>query len=155
MGKFWDKQHSYGKNVAETICSVSTVYQFETLNFRCTRVLLSDGEQIEDLCWMILWLFLELIGFMNNKNFYRKSFEDSLEDFTPWANRFKELPLYFMTFHGQEDFEIVKEVGILLCLSDLNFFCFTNSWDSYCNKDMALHGFEPRSSGTMMVQLSG
>lgn len=65
---------------------------------------------------------MELIGFMNNKNFYRKSFEDSLEDFTPWANRFKELPLYFMTFHGQEDFEIVKEVGILLCLSDLNFF---------------------------------
>lgn len=53
-----------------------------------------------------------------NNNIYRKSFEDSLEDFTPWANRFKELPLYFMTFHGQEDFEIVKEVGILLRLSE-------------------------------------
>lgn len=57
-----------------------------------------------------------------NNNIYRKSFEDSLEDFTPWANRFKELPLYFMTFHGQEDFEIVKEVGILLCLSVFSIF---------------------------------
>lgn len=74
-------------------------------------------DQIEDFYWMIFLLFLGLIGFMNN-NIYRKSFEDSLEDFTPWANRFKELPLYFMTFHGQEDFEIVKEVGILLCLSE-------------------------------------
>lgn len=27
-----------------------------------------------------------------------------------------------MTFHGQEDFEIVKEVGILLCLSDFLMF---------------------------------
>lgn len=27
-----------------------------------------------------------------------------------------------MNFHGQEDFEIVKEVGILLCLSDFLMF---------------------------------
>lgn len=27
-----------------------------------------------------------------------------------------------MTFHGQEDFEIVKEVGILLCLSVFSIF---------------------------------
>lgn len=27
-----------------------------------------------------------------------------------------------MTFHGQEDFEIVKEVDILLCLSDFLMF---------------------------------
>lgn len=27
-----------------------------------------------------------------------------------------------MIFHGQEDFEIVKEVGILLCLSDFLMF---------------------------------
>lgn len=27
-----------------------------------------------------------------------------------------------MTFHGQEDFEIVKEVAILLCLSDFLMF---------------------------------
>lgn len=46
-------------------------------------------------------------------DFCSKSFEGSLEDYTPWANRFKELPLYFMTFHGQEDFENVKDVSTL------------------------------------------
>lgn len=53
-----------------------------------------------------------------------KSFEDSLEDYEVWANRFKELPLYFMTFHGQESFDIVKEVHIFVTSSNIKWFCF-------------------------------
>lgn len=76
------------------------------------------------------------------KQFAVKSFEDSLEDFTPWANRFKELPLYFMTFHGQEDFEIVKETLIRavytndvqhIILDNLQFMIGTG-YDSNFNK---------------------
>ena len=29
--------------------------------------------------------------------------EDNLEQYDTWADRFEELPLYFMTFHGQQN----------------------------------------------------
>lgn len=35
--------------------------------------------------------------------FARRRLEDQVELYDEWADRFEELPLYFMTFHGQQN----------------------------------------------------
>nr|XP_030132163.3 twinkle protein, mitochondrial [Taeniopygia guttata] len=39
--------------------------------------------------------------------FARRRLEDQLELYDEWADRFEELPLYFMTFHGQQSIKTV------------------------------------------------
>ncbi|XP_061189809.1 uncharacterized protein LOC133197687 [Saccostrea echinata] len=77
------------------------------------------GEYSLDLCVQgvnTLWGSFEInnvrMAKMLLRQFAVKSFDESLEDYEVWANRFKQLPLYFMTFHGQEDFNKVKETLI-------------------------------------------
>ncbi|XP_062584813.1 uncharacterized protein LOC134246462 [Saccostrea cucullata] len=77
------------------------------------------GEYSLDLCVQgvnTLWGSFEInnvrMAKMLLRQFAVKSFDESLEDYEVWANRFKQLPLYFMTFHGQEDFDKVKETLI-------------------------------------------
>jgi twinkle protein len=36
--------------------------------------------------------------------------DDNLSDFDYWADQFECLPIYFMTFHGQQPIKIVMEV---------------------------------------------
>lgn len=52
----------------------------------------------------------------------RKPLDDHLDEFDLWANQFEQLPMYFMTFFGQQPLKVVMEVcGLLLeCLSHLN-----------------------------------
>ena len=37
---------------------------------------------------------------------------DMLNQFDHWADKFELLPMYFMTFHGQENIRIVIEVRL-------------------------------------------
>lgn len=37
--------------------------------------------------------------------------EENLGLFDEWADRFELLPIYFMTFHGQQSVKIVMEVS--------------------------------------------
>lgn len=37
------------------------------------------------------------------KQFARQRLEDSLQEYDAWADKFEDLPLYFMTFHGQQN----------------------------------------------------
>uniref|UniRef100_A0A8C3TYG6 SF4 helicase domain-containing protein n=1 Tax=Catharus ustulatus TaxID=91951 RepID=A0A8C3TYG6_CATUS len=39
--------------------------------------------------------------------FAGRRLEDQLELYDEWADRFEELPLYFMTFHGQQNIKTV------------------------------------------------
>ncbi|KAI1887057.1 hypothetical protein AGOR_G00202110 [Albula goreensis] len=41
--------------------------------------------------------------------FCRQRLEDSLEQYDTWADRFEDLPLYFMTFHGQQNIKTVLD----------------------------------------------
>jgi len=43
--------------------------------------------------------------------FAEKNLENHLDEFEEYANRFEKLPLYFMTFHGQQSVKAVLEVG--------------------------------------------
>lgn len=48
----------------------------------------------------------------------RKPLDENIDEFDEWANRFELLPMYFMTFHGQQVLKIVMEV----CkISKMNF----------------------------------
>lgn len=38
--------------------------------------------------------------------------DENLQVFDEWADRFEQLPLYFMTFHGQQTIKVVMEVII-------------------------------------------
>lgn len=40
----------------------------------------------------------------------RKPLDDHLEEFDNWANQFEQLPMYFMTFYGQQPLKVVMEV---------------------------------------------
>lgn len=40
--------------------------------------------------------------------------DENLHLFDEWADRFEQLPIYFMTFHGQQTIKIVMEVGFAL-----------------------------------------
>lgn len=39
---------------------------------------------------------------------------ENLENFDTYANAFEKLPIYFMTFHGQQSIKIVMDVSIQL-----------------------------------------
>ncbi|KAG5262717.1 hypothetical protein AALO_G00278090 [Alosa alosa] len=41
--------------------------------------------------------------------FSMQRLEDNLEQYDAWADRFEELPLYFMTFHGQQSLKVVLD----------------------------------------------
>lgn len=38
--------------------------------------------------------------------------DTNLEQFDVWADKFEKLPVYFMTFHGQQSIKIVMEVYV-------------------------------------------
>lgn len=44
--------------------------------------------------------------------------EEHLDQFDVWADKFEQLPIYFMTFHGQQSIKIVMEVSTL-CLCNV------------------------------------
>lgn len=47
----------------------------------------------------------------------RKPLDENLEEFDKWADKFEELPMYFMTFYGQQPLKVVMEVCSLnLCV---------------------------------------
>lgn len=39
---------------------------------------------------------------------------ENLQNFNTYANAFEKLPIYFMTFHGQQNIKIVMDVSIQL-----------------------------------------
>ncbi|XP_072523404.1 twinkle mtDNA helicase [Salminus brasiliensis] len=41
--------------------------------------------------------------------FARQRLEDNLDQYDSWADKFEELPLYFMTFHGQQNIKTVLD----------------------------------------------
>lgn len=41
----------------------------------------------------------------------RKPLDDHLDEFDKWANEFEKLPMYFMTFYGQQTLKVVMEVS--------------------------------------------
>ncbi|XP_023676102.2 twinkle mtDNA helicase [Paramormyrops kingsleyae] len=43
------------------------------------------------------------------KQFARQRLEDSLQEYDTWADKFEDLPLYFMTFHGQQNIKTVLD----------------------------------------------
>lgn len=42
----------------------------------------------------------------------RKPLNEHLEEFETWANTFEQLPMYFMTFYGQQPLKVVMEVNV-------------------------------------------
>lgn len=38
--------------------------------------------------------------------------DENLENFNSYANAFEKLPIYFMTFHGQQNIKVVMDVSI-------------------------------------------
>lgn len=42
----------------------------------------------------------------------RKPLDEHINEFDKWANAFERLPMYFMTFYGQQPLKTVMEVGI-------------------------------------------
>lgn len=49
--------------------------------------------------------------------FAEKNLEKHIEEYDEWADKFEKLPLYFMTFHGQQTVENVLEVRNSFCLN--------------------------------------
>lgn len=47
----------------------------------------------------------------------QKPLDENIDEFEEWANQFEKLPMYFMTFYGQQPLKIVMEV-----CSKFNFF---------------------------------
>lgn len=45
--------------------------------------------------------------------FAEKNLETSIGEYDAWADRFEKLPLYFMTFHGQQTVKAVLEVNMV------------------------------------------
>lgn len=41
----------------------------------------------------------------------RKPLDEHIQEFDTWANEFERLPMYFMTFYGQQPLKTVMEVG--------------------------------------------
>lgn len=39
---------------------------------------------------------------------------ENLQNFNTYANAFEKLPIYFMTFHGQQNIKVVMDVSIQL-----------------------------------------
>lgn len=37
--------------------------------------------------------------------------DDNLQEFDYWADKFEELPIYFMMFHGQQSIKVVMDVS--------------------------------------------
>lgn len=60
--------------------------------------------------------------------FAMQRLEENLEQYDFWADKFEELPLYFMTFHGQQNIKLVlsmfQESSYLyfLALIQISFF---------------------------------
>lgn len=49
--------------------------------------------------------------------------DEHLDKYDSWADKFEQLPLYFMTFHGQQPIKIVMEVGTSF---DTDFYSCSN-----------------------------
>lgn len=41
--------------------------------------------------------------------------DENLNEFDKWADAFEELPIYFLTFHGQQTIKVVMEVSCFIC----------------------------------------
>lgn len=49
--------------------------------------------------------------------------DENLENFNTYANAFEKLPIYFMTFHGQQNIKVVMDVSINTIIK-INYFLF-------------------------------
>lgn len=51
---------------------------------------------------------------------------ENLENFYTYANAFEKLPIYFMTFHGQQNIKVVMDVSIniIIKFNFINYFLF-------------------------------
>ncbi|XP_071419600.1 twinkle mtDNA helicase isoform X2 [Pithys albifrons albifrons] len=73
---------------------------------------LANTEQVAGIKWM---RFPELNKLLKGHRrgeltvFTGRRLEDQLELYDEWADRFEDLPLYFMTFHGQQNIKTVIE----------------------------------------------
>lgn len=38
--------------------------------------------------------------------------DENIEKYDHWADKFEELPIYYMTFHGQQSIKVVMEVSM-------------------------------------------
>lgn len=43
--------------------------------------------------------------------FAEKNLEKNIDEYNLWADKFEQLPMYFMTFHGQQTMQTVLEVS--------------------------------------------
>ena len=50
------------------------------------------------------------------------SLEENLQNFNSYSDAFEKLPIYFMTFHGQQNIKVVMEVILIS----------TNRWIDFC-----------------------
>lgn len=56
----------------------------------------------------------------------RKPLDENLEEFDEWADKFEELPMYFMTFYGQQPLKVVMEVCSLNSFSMVSMLTYVN-----------------------------
>lgn len=40
--------------------------------------------------------------------------DENIEKYDYWADKFEELPIYYMTFHGQQSIKVVMEASTIL-----------------------------------------
>lgn len=55
----------------------------------------------------------------------RKPLDEHLQEFDTWANLFEQLPMYFMTFYGQQPLKVVMEVNFISFFKQCNLFSFS------------------------------
>lgn len=64
--------------------------------------------------------------------FSETNLEKHVDEYEKWADKFEQLPLYFLTFHGQQSVKDVVEVctirplggvmGIIVCIMQIFYF---------------------------------
>lgn len=47
--------------------------------------------------------------------------DEHIEKYDYWADKFEELPIYYMTFHGQQSIKIVMEASIITLVLKTQF----------------------------------
>ncbi|XP_046549115.1 twinkle mtDNA helicase-like [Haliotis rubra] len=124
-----------------------------------------------DLCMQgvnTLWGSFEInnvrLGKMMLTQFAMKNLSKNLHEFDQWANRFEELPMFFMTFHGQESIKRVIETMshavyvhdiTHIIVDNLQFMMGVNGdmTDRFTRQDMIISAFR-RFATTMNCHVS-
>lgn len=48
--------------------------------------------------------------------------DENLQVFDYWADKFEELPIYFMLFHGQQSIKVVMDVSYVYTYNYIKFY---------------------------------